>query len=181
MCTTLDNVYCTPLYTESWNVICIFSFFYLCGMPFMQFYRLTRAKEKLSTACVYGRGICYGQSKSKSMFPHNKFMAQSVCSYFSLTFWKTDVIEFLLCSTICCPDLILLIKHMNWNVQSACRMTVGLGQDRIHASSVFAMPMIGSARTQWRTPTLNSEWLIKLTDPRDSENVNRVNIRLDSL
>lgn len=65
--------------------------------------------------------------------------------------------------------------------KSACRMTVGLGQDRIHASSVFAMPMIGSARTQWRTPTLNSEWLIKLTDPRDSENVNRVNIRLDSL
>lgn len=76
---------------------------------------------------------------------------------------------------------VLLIKHMTWNVQSACRMTVGLGQDRIHASSVFAMPMIGSARTQWRTPTLNSEWLIKLTDPRESENVNRVNIRLDSL
>ena len=74
-----------------------------------------------------------------------------------------------------------LFKHMTWNVQSACRMTVGLGQDRIHASSVFAMPMIGSARTQWRTPTLNSEWLIKLTDPRESENVNRVNIRLDSL
>jgi hypothetical protein len=76
---------------------------------------------------------------------------------------------------------VFLMKHITWNVQSACRMTVGLGQDRIHASSVFAMPMIGSARTQWRTPTLNSEWLIKLTDPRDSENVNRVNIRLDSL
>lgn len=76
---------------------------------------------------------------------------------------------------------VFLMNHITWNVQSACRMTVGLGQDRIHASSVFAMPMIGSARTQWRTPTLNSEWLIKLTDPRDSENVNRVNIRLDSL
>lgn len=76
---------------------------------------------------------------------------------------------------------VFLMNHITWNVQSACRMTVGLGQDRIHASSVFAMPMIGSARTQWRTPTLNSEWLIKLTDPRESENVNRVNIRLDSL
>lgn len=66
-------------------------------------------------------------------------------------------------------------------VQSAARMTLGLGQDRILSSSVFSMPMIASARTPWRTPTLNSEWLIKLTDPRDIENPKGVSIRLDTL
>jgi hypothetical protein len=66
--------------------------------------------------------------------------------------------------------------------KSAARMTVGLGQDRILSSSVFSMPMIASARSPWRTPTLNSEWLIKLTDPRDVEsNPKGVSIRLDSL
>lgn len=65
--------------------------------------------------------------------------------------------------------------------KSAARMTLGLGQDRILSSSVFSMPMIASARTPWRTPTLNSEWLIKLTDPRDVENPKGVSIRLDTL
>ncbi|CAK9875437.1 unnamed protein product [Sphagnum jensenii] len=48
--------------------------------------------------------------------------------------------------------------------KSACRMSVGLGQDRVQASSVFAMPMLASSRTQWRTPNLNSEWLSGLTN-----------------
>ena len=64
----------------------------------------------------------------------------------------------------------MLVACAMINVKSAARMTLGLGQDRILSSSVFSMPMIASARTPWRTPTLNSEWLIKLTDPRDIEN-----------
>jgi hypothetical protein len=48
--------------------------------------------------------------------------------------------------------------------KSACRMSVGLGQDRVQASSVFAMPMLASSRTQWRTPNSNSEWLSGLTN-----------------
>ena len=64
----------------------------------------------------------------------------------------------------------LLTGCVLWNVKGASRMTMGLGEDSILSSSVFSMPMIASARTPWRTPALDSEWLIKLTDPRDAEN-----------
>lgn len=71
--------------------------------------------------------------------------------------------------------------HVAWNVKSAARMTVGLGQDGIHASFIFSMPMIASARSPWRPPTLNPEWWTNLPDPRDVEDPKRAKIRPDNL
>ncbi|XP_024371631.1 probable magnesium transporter NIPA8 isoform X2 [Physcomitrium patens] len=65
--------------------------------------------------------------------------------------------------------------------KSAARMTVGLGQDGIHASFIFSMPMIASARSPWRPPTLNPEWWTNLPDPRDVEDPKRAKIRPDNL
>ncbi|XP_024523439.1 probable magnesium transporter NIPA8 isoform X1 [Selaginella moellendorffii] len=43
--------------------------------------------------------------------------------------------------------------------KTAYKMTMGFGQDQIHASSVFSMPMVSSSRSSWRNPSLYNDWL----------------------
>ncbi|KAJ7545952.1 hypothetical protein O6H91_08G017800 [Diphasiastrum complanatum] len=49
-------------------------------------------------------------------------------------------------------------------VKSAYQMFLGLGQDKVRASSVFAMPMISSSRSSWRNPKVHVDWLATAAD-----------------
>lgn len=60
----------------------------------------------------------------------------------------------------------LLIKDATALLQRAkttCQMTLGIGQDRMPATSVFAMPMLPSSRIQWKTANLSDDWLARLS------------------
>ncbi|KAG6555611.1 hypothetical protein Mapa_002846 [Marchantia paleacea] len=60
--------------------------------------------------------------------------------------------------------------------KTTCQMLLGMGQDRIPASSVFAMPMLASSRIQWKSANLSNDWLAKLsTDDQELSLVTIVN------
>ncbi|KAL3696097.1 hypothetical protein R1sor_010173 [Riccia sorocarpa] len=60
--------------------------------------------------------------------------------------------------------------------KTTCQMLLGMGQDRLPASSVFAMPMLASSRIQWKSANLSTDWLGKLaTDAEELSVVTIVN------
>jgi hypothetical protein len=54
--------------------------------------------------------------------------------------------------------------------KTTCQMTLGIGQDRMPATSVFAMPMLASSRIQWRTANLKNDWLTRLSTEEPEHN-----------
>jgi hypothetical protein len=48
-------------------------------------------------------------------------------------------------------------------LQTAIQMALGVSQDRMPATSVFALPMLASSRTQWRSSSMGKDWLTRLS------------------
>ncbi|CAM6095094.1 unnamed protein product [Calypogeia fissa] len=56
-------------------------------------------------------------------------------------------------------DAVALLQR----AKTTCQMTLGIGQDRMPATSVFAMPMLPSSRIQWKTAHLSHDFLARLS------------------